>query len=175
MGYFLVSPLRRIYNDPEKILNPYVQKGMHVLEVGPGMGFFSIPLARRVGKSGRIYCIDVQDKMLRSLRNRAQKAGVINRLEVRRCSDASLQIDDLTGKIDFILAFAVVHEVPAQENLFRELYSVLKKDGMLLIAEPKNHVTDEAYRTSLAIAGSAGFRTADTPSIPKNHSVLLVK
>lgn len=175
VGYFLMSPLRRIYNNPEKILNSYVREGMNVLEVGPGMGFFSITLARRVGKSGRVYCIDVQEKMLRSLRRRAQKVNVIDRLEVRLCSDTSLQIDDLINTIDFILAFAVVHEVPAQDNLFRELFSALKKNGLLLMAEPKNHVTDEAYRTSLTIAQSSGFRIEETPVIPKNHSVLLVK
>jgi SAM-dependent methyltransferase len=99
----------------------------------------------------------------------------MDRLEVRLCSNTSLQIDDLINTIDFTLAFAVVHEVPAQDNLFRELYSALKKNGLLLMAEPKNHVTDEAYHTSLAIAESSGFRIEGTPAIPKNYSTLLVK
>jgi ubiquinone/menaquinone biosynthesis C-methylase UbiE len=175
MGYFLMSPLRRIHNDPVKIINPYVRDGMKVLEVGPGMGFFSIPIARGVGKSGRLYCVDVQEKMLRSLRRRAQKSGVAEIIETRLCPESSLQISDLAGKIDFILAFAVVHEVPSQDNLFVELYSVLKKDGSVLVAEPKKRVKEEDYNNSLAIARNSGFRIKDTPIISKNYSALLIK
>ena len=50
----LASPLRRLLHDPAKILAPYVREGMTVLEPGPGMGFFTLDLARRVGASGRV-------------------------------------------------------------------------------------------------------------------------
>jgi predicted methyltransferase len=53
LGYFLASPLRRwLRHDPTKILAPYVREGMTVFEPGPGMGFFTLELARRVGASG---------------------------------------------------------------------------------------------------------------------------
>ncbi len=45
-GYFLASPLRQLFQDPAKILAPYVREGMTVLEPGPGMGFFTLELAR---------------------------------------------------------------------------------------------------------------------------------
>jgi ubiquinone/menaquinone biosynthesis C-methylase UbiE len=174
-GYFLIGPVRRIQINPEKIIKPYVREGMKVLEVGPGMGFFSIPLARGVGKSGHIYSVDIQEKMLTALRNRAQKAKVADIVETRLCPESSLQIGDLTGTIDFILAFAVVHEVPSQENLFTELYSALKKEGLLLVAEPKKRVREKDYNGSLAIAKNSGFKIKDTPVIPKNYATLLMK
>ena len=175
MGYFLLSPLRRLYHNPAKILAPYVRQGMHVLDVGPGMGFFTIPLVRYVAPAGRVYCIDVQKKMLTALKKRAQRANVIDRLDIRICSADSLGIDDLINKIDFILAFAVVHEIHVQENFFRELFDALKPKGLLLMSEPKNHVTEKSYKTSLAIAEESGFRIVDNPEIPKNHSVLMSK
>ena len=49
MGYLLACPLRRFFEDPAKILATYVREGMTVLEPGPGMGFFTLELARRVG------------------------------------------------------------------------------------------------------------------------------
>ncbi|MDP3040230.1 MAG: methyltransferase domain-containing protein, partial [Deltaproteobacteria bacterium] len=67
LGYFLASPFRRLFQNPWKILEPYVQKDMKVLDVGPGMGFFSLPLAQRVGPKGKGIGVDLQEKMLQSL------------------------------------------------------------------------------------------------------------
>ncbi len=56
LGYFLASPIRRLWQNPAQILRPYVREGMTVLEPGPGMVFFTLELARLVGpfrQSGR--------------------------------------------------------------------------------------------------------------------------
>jgi len=45
LGYLLACPLRRLSQDPGRILAPYVRGGMAVLEPGPGMGFFTLKLA----------------------------------------------------------------------------------------------------------------------------------
>lgn len=69
IGYLLASPLRRWFGqDPIKIFSPYVREGITVLEPGPGMGFFTIPLARLVGASGKVIAIDVQTKMIAASR-----------------------------------------------------------------------------------------------------------
>ena len=83
LGYFLASPLRRLVYDPASILAPYVRSGTTVLEPGPGMGFFTLELARRVGDSGRVVAVDVQPRMLAGLKRRAAKAGVLDRVDVR--------------------------------------------------------------------------------------------
>jgi ubiquinone/menaquinone biosynthesis C-methylase UbiE len=72
--------MRRLFQDPETILSPYIKSGMKVLEVGPGMGFFSLPMARLIGETGRIYCVDLQEKMLKSLQRRASKVHLRFRL-----------------------------------------------------------------------------------------------
>jgi ubiquinone/menaquinone biosynthesis C-methylase UbiE len=56
--------LRRLLQDPDKIVKPYVKEGMVVLDVGCGMGFFSLTLARLVGKTGKVVCVDLQDRMI---------------------------------------------------------------------------------------------------------------
>ncbi len=99
MGYFLASPLRRLIQNPERIIGPYISEGMRVLEIGPGMGFFTLPMARMVGEKGKIYCVDIQRRMLHTLRRRAKKAGIADRIEDRLCSDTSLGISDLVGTI----------------------------------------------------------------------------
>ena len=81
VGYLLINPLRKLFENPNKILGPFVQEGMIVLEPGCGMGYFTLPLARMVGPKGRIVAVDIQPKMLSGLRRRAQKAGLLSRIE----------------------------------------------------------------------------------------------
>ncbi len=161
--------------NPNEILGPYLKPGMRILEVGPGMGFFTLPMARLVGEDGQIVCVDVQEKMIRSLAKRARKAGLSSRITARICSGASLQIEDLAGTMDFALAFAVVHEVPDTRMLFQEIYRSLKKDARLLISEPTGHVTQNDFQRTLEIAHAIGFRSVGSPKIRRSLSSLFVK
>ncbi len=58
------NPLRKLLHDPEAILRPYVHEGDRVIDIGPGMGYFTIPLAQLVGAQGRVTAIDIQSKCL---------------------------------------------------------------------------------------------------------------
>ena len=175
LGYLLASPIRKLAQDPKKILSPCVKEGSRVLDVGSAMGFFSLPMARLVGEQGRVICVDLQEKMIDGLRRRASKAGLIHRMELRICTPGSLHIDDLAGTIDFALAFAVVHEVPDAKRLLSEIYVSLNKGGVLLFSEPTGHVTEETFGETVSIAGSIGFRMADKPRIRRSLSCLLMK
>src|SRR5262245_59235248 len=103
-GYFLLLPLRRYYQNPAKLLGPHVREGMIVLEPGPGMGYFTLELARRVGPSGRVVAVDVQDRMLAALRRRAASAGLADRIEARAVPPGDLGVADLAGRVDFVPA-----------------------------------------------------------------------
>ena len=98
--------------DASQIVSPYVREGMTVLEPGPGMGFFTIPLARMVGDTGRVIAVDLQPKMIAELKRRAAKANVAKRIDARVTSAETMGLEDVAGSVDFILAFAVVHEFP---------------------------------------------------------------
>ncbi|MBM4161405.1 MAG: class I SAM-dependent methyltransferase [Ignavibacteria bacterium] len=175
LGYFLASPLRRLLENPEQIVGPYVREGMTVLDVGPGMGYFSLPMARMVGEDGRVICVDIQGKMLESLRKRARRAGLLGRIETRLASESSLDLDDVSGTIDFTLAFAVVHETPDQTLLFGEIQSAMKSSALMLLCEPTGHVTRQDFDETLAFAHGAGFETVQVLKMKRNRSVLLRK
>jgi len=148
---------------------------MTVLEPGPGMGFFTIELARRAGTSGRVIAVDIQPKMLSGLGRRAAKAGLGDRIEARLAASDSMAIGDLRDKVDFVLAFAVVHEMPSDEKFFVETSEALKTGGTLLLAEPSGHVTAEAFAEELTHAGSAGLEVVAHPAIRRSRSALLRK
>jgi len=175
MGYFLINPFRAIAQNPKKLLSPFVKNGMNVLEVGPGMGFFTIPLARMVGETGKVHCVDVQEKMLNALKRRAAKKNVLQQIDARLCNETSLGIDDLTGEIDFALVFAVVHETPDRKKFLDEIYRSMKPGSLLLLAEPTGHETEEGFNKTLAIAKEIGFEIAGRPQIKKSYAAVLRK
>jgi len=56
----LDNRLRRLVQDPKIILKPYLKEGMIALDVGCGPGYFSLDMARMVGKTGRVIACDLQ-------------------------------------------------------------------------------------------------------------------
>ncbi|MCP4675601.1 MAG: class I SAM-dependent methyltransferase [Deltaproteobacteria bacterium] len=175
VGYLLASPIRRLFQKPEDIVGEYVNEGMTVLDVGSAMGYFSIPMAGMVGSSGRVICVDMQEKMFRSLKKRAKKAAVLDRIELRACSGEDLAISDLGDKVDFALAFAMVHEAPNIDALLGGIFDALRPGGRLLISEPKGHVSQADFEETLTIAGKTGFNDIGRPSVKRGLSVLLQK
>jgi ubiquinone/menaquinone biosynthesis C-methylase UbiE len=173
IGYLLLLPVRKLWQNPERIVSPYVHEGMTVLDIGSAMGYFSIPLARMVGARGQVVCVDMQEKMLAVLRKRAAKAGVSDRIETHLCSQNSLELQEFTESIDFALAFAVVHEVPDSRKLFQEIAAALKPRARFLVSEPRGHVKDKDFVNTLCIAGQSGFQVAGEPQIARSHAALL--
>ncbi len=175
LGYFLANPLRRLGQNPRRILAPYVHAGLTALEVGPGMGFFTLALAELVGPQGRAVCVDVQERMLQVLERRTRKAGLAGRVAVQLCSPDSLGVGDLEGRVDFALLFALVHEVPDASHLFAEVACTLKPGGTCLISEPRLHVRAGAFEEDLRIAGQRGFVITERPSIWMSRSAALLR
>jgi SAM-dependent methyltransferase len=174
-GYFLASPLRRLAINPAKLLAPYVRDGMTVLEPGPGMGFFTLELARLVGPRGRVLAVDIQPRMLDRLKRRAAKAGLLQRVDARLSTPDSLGLAGLAGAVDFALAFAMLHEMPSLSVFFAEAAAALRPGACLLLAEPSGHVKAPAFQAELDAAVQAGFEVTDRPRIRGNHTALLRK
>ena len=176
LGRLLASPVRRwLGQDPYKILSPCVRQGMIVLEPGPGMGFFTIPLAQLVGPSGRVVAVDLQPKMIEGLKKRAAKAGVLERIDSRICSAKTLGLPDLYGAIDFTLAFALVHEIPDPEQFFVEVARASKPGACVLLAEPKGHVDPLMFDRELRAAAAVSLHVDSKPIISRTHAALLIR
>ena len=149
LGYWLLNPLRRRAQDPHYILAPHVREGMTVLEPGPGMGFFTVELARLVGPSGRVVAVDVQPKMIAKLKQRLAKSGLADRVDARVSPGESMGLADSWSTVDFTAAFYVVHEFPDHEQFFAEVAEASKPGAGVLVAEPKGHVKAAAFEAEL--------------------------
>lgn len=173
LGYLLANPLRRLFEDPDEILGPHVRPRMTVLEVGPGMGFFTLPLARLVGPAGRVVAVDVQPRMLAALARRARKAGLADRVETRLAAPDTLGLADRAGAFDVAFALHVVHEVPDAARLFTELRAALAPGGRVVFVELRGHVRPERFEESLSAAAAAGFAIERHPGGRRRLAALL--
>jgi len=169
------GPLRSIFQNPRKILRDYIEPGMMVLDIGCGEGFFSFKMAKMVGPDGKAVCIDLKTEAIENLDARAAKAGLSGRIDARVCNDHSLEIDDLSGQIDFALAFYVVHHAADIPALMTQVNKALRSNGRFLIVEPGHHASSEYCGAVESRAQQAGFSISGYPKLIRNWAILLTK
>lgn len=166
------NPFRKLVHQPKEILKTYVNPGDTVLDVGCGMGYFTLELAKMVGESGRVIAADLQSEMLAGLQKRVERADLLSRIQLHRTEQNRIGVDT---PIDFALAFWMVHEVQDQTGFLQEIYGVLKPGGHLLIVEPWLHVSERAFAATLARAEEVGFHDGGNPRVGMSRAVLLQK
>jgi ubiquinone/menaquinone biosynthesis C-methylase UbiE len=168
----LDNRIRRWLQNPQKILRPYIEEGMTILDLGCGPGFFSIDMAQMVGKSGRVIASDLQEGMLEKLRDKIQGTELEERITLHKCEENKIGV---TENVDFILAFYMVHEIPNQEEFFNEIGTILRPNGQILIVEPPFHVSKSAFEETIRKARDAGFTDVERPKIFLSKAVILKK
>ncbi|HLO59860.1 MAG TPA: class I SAM-dependent methyltransferase [Bacteroidales bacterium] len=164
--------LRKIFQDPVNILRPYIQPGMKILDLGCGPGFFTLAIAYLLHNSGEVIAADLQQGMLDIIYNKITATRLASRIRLHPCKKDTI---GLAEQVDFTLAFWMVHEVPDQDRLFSELYSLLKPGGLLFIIEPIIHVKKKDFEKMLGKAISVGFEVKNTPRVFFSRSVLMAK
>lgn len=169
LGYSFDNPLRRLIHDPAEIFDGLVEQDQTVVDIGCGLGFFTLALAEIVGPNGRVVAIDIQEQMLRRARARARRGGLDGRVDFRLCEPDSL---GLRESVDFVLAFWMAHEVSGPGRFFAEIRSALRPAGRLLVAEPKVHVPDARFNRVVAAAQAAGFEIVARPRVRFSRAVM---
>lgn len=168
-GYTFDNPLRRLIHNPPAILSDLVGEGQTAVDVGCGLGYFSLALAQIVGARGTVIALDLQPQMVHRARRRAARRGVGDRIDFRVCAPDSL---GLTVPVDFALAFWMVHEVADPRALLTEVRSSLRPSGHLLIVEPKIHVRSRRFEETVRLARATGFEVVEGPPVRLSRSVV---
>jgi SAM-dependent methyltransferase len=161
LGWTLVFPARRWFLSPESWLEPLVKPGCRALEVGPGTGFFTLPLAERVGPSGKVWCVDLQPRMLTALERRLRRHGLGDRVTTRACRADDLGVSDLADSLDLAIMIYVLHEVPDPARTLAQVAATLRTGGRLLLIEPKGHCPPELFAAELRVARDLGLRLCE--------------
>jgi ubiquinone/menaquinone biosynthesis C-methylase UbiE len=158
----LDTGFRRFLYHPERLAERYVKPGCRVLDFGCGPGFFTREFAKRVGENGQVFSVDLQEEMLKILRGKMEKEGLLPRITTHPCKPDAIGLPpELNGTFDAAFTIFVVHEVPDPAKLFREIALLLRPGGTLFYTEPPFIVSGTEFRENLALAEEAGFVLVD--------------
>ncbi len=163
------NPVRWLFQNPRKILSGIIREGSRVLDIGCGMGYFTIPIAVMVGPGGEVWGADLQEEMLAGVRRRAQRAGVLGRVHLHRSSPDGIGVPQT---FDFVLAHWMVHEVPDQKKFLAEVRSLLNASGKFLLVEPKVHVSKAAFDRTVETALAVGLKQEAVLRVGLSRGVL---
>ncbi len=168
-AFMLDNWVRRLFQNPSKILNGYINPGDTVMDVGCGPGFFTIDMAKMVGPEGRVIAVDLQADMLAATLKKAARKGVAGQVATHQCAAHRIGFDE---PVDFILAYYMVHETPDPAAFFKEAKAMLKAGGRLLVVEPKMHVSKTAFEAMVGDAEKAGLKAIDVPGKKGGYGAL---
>jgi len=172
-GVTIAQADRETWQPPEKIMDAIgVEPGMRVGEAGAGTGYFTFPLARRVGPEGIVFANDISTSSLDVIRDRAadEKLGNI-KIVVGEVVDPLFPEDDL----DMILMVYVLHMLEKPVEFLHNVRKYLEPGAPLVIIE-RNTTTERAHypsfmtnRQILETMGETGFDLVRTETfLPKD-------
>ena len=175
LGHVLANPLRRLLENPRRLVLPLIEPGQRVLELGPALGFFTLPVAEAIGDQGKVVCVEVQEGMLRRLRKRLEKRGLLARAELRQCTHEDLGLAELTKTCDLVLALHVIHETISPAQTMADLARCLRPGGRLLLIEPPGHCSPATFQAEIAAAEAAGLVRTPHPCAEGRRNLALLR
>src|SRR5688572_20514183 len=109
-----------------------VRDGAHIADLGSADGFYTLRIAKAVAPSGKAYAIDIEQKSLDKLRERAQ-ADVVTNVEIILSEVADPKLP--AGVLDAVLIRNAYHEMTEHRAILNGVMSGLKPGGLLVIVE----------------------------------------
>jgi ubiquinone/menaquinone biosynthesis C-methylase UbiE len=173
LGFLLANPLRRFaqFSPRELAARLELRDDYRVLELGPGPGYFSAEVARRVPRGGLVLC-DIQPSMLRQARRRLERVAAANAFLV--AADAS-QLPFRSDSFDVAFLVTVLGEVSDARACLAELYRTTRAGGLLSISEVSTDADFVPLGELRAMVAQAGFRLAHTFGSVTNFTANFLK
>jgi len=161
--------LRRIQQKPARFLDSLVKPGMTAADIGCGLGFYTVELAKMVGENGLVLAVDMQPEMLKYTERKAKRAGLLKRIRLIQCDESDLHLDE---SLDFAMSMWVVHEVRSRPAFFGQIREALGPKGIYLLAEPILHVSRASYESICSDAEGAGLAKISQPKVGLSYATI---
>jgi len=168
-----LDPIRRLFESPKKLIEPYVKDGQVVADLGCGSGYYTFALAELVGPKGKIYAVDLGRSCIRALEKKARKSGYRNiEAHASSASDVSFIKD---RSVDFVLANGLLCSMAEhRKEAVSEIRRILKAEGQAYLslgAGPPFGYVDQAEWDNIL----KGFKIEQGGSYKKKWALVSVK
>lgn len=146
MSWMLDLPGRGLIMSPRTVAGRLpIGPDAQVLEVGPGSGYYSLAVARRI-PNGHLTLLDIQQEMLDICAEKLSAAG-IDRFTTRQADGKSLPFAD--ESFDALFLVTVFGEIEQRDDFLSEAARVLRPNGVISITE---HHPDPDFEPADAVA-----------------------
>jgi ubiquinone/menaquinone biosynthesis C-methylase UbiE len=175
------DPERRQWQDPEEILTSIgVVPGMVFVDMGCGDGYFALPAARRVGRSGRVYANDINEGAVERLRQRAAQEGLDNLFTDVKEAEETVVCE---GCADLVFFGIDLHDFRDPVQVLLNAKKMLRPEGQLADLDWKDQPMalgpplEKRFSIEKArnLIGSAGFRVASVQDAGPYHYLIIAR
>lgn len=177
----LDNPRRRQSLPPEETLRKLnIKNGEIFVDVGCGIGYFTLPAARMIGENGIVYALDISSEMLKVVDEKVQQEALYN-IKTKKSEEYNFHLPDNTATIAFTCN--VVHEVEDRYRFLSEMKRILTDEGRIIIIDwekvqseygpPVDHRIDK--KEIKKILASLGFREIASDSVNEYLYVITAK
>jgi ubiquinone/menaquinone biosynthesis C-methylase UbiE len=158
------DPSRAGWQKPDEVVRALsLRPGQAACDIGAGPGYFTFPVARAVGETGRVHAVDVDPRILDSLRQRLRRTDLRNVTPVLALSDDPLLPP---AACDLVLIVDTYHHFPDGPAYLRRLARSLKPGGRIANIDfhkrelpvgppPEHKLTREEFLSQAKAAGLA--------------------
>jgi ubiquinone/menaquinone biosynthesis C-methylase UbiE len=125
--------------DPQAVIDQLdLRSGMQIADFGCGAGYFSLPMAEKIGEEGMVYALDVVAQKLEAVASQAKTQGVNNietkRVNLENKNGSGLEADSL----DFVVMKDMLFQNKNKAQILDEAKRVLKAGGKALVIDWKS-------------------------------------
>lgn len=179
---WLDRPEREDEEQPAKVIDAMDLKGGEVIaDLGAGSGYFTFRLAPKVGETGKVLAVEIQDEMIAELKKRIEKNKVAN-VETVKCTDRDPKLPE--GGVDIVLMVDVYHEIAFPYEVMTAIRKALKPGGRMVFVEyrkedPKvpikevHKMSEEQLKKEMAVVGLEHVKTVGT--LPRQHIAIFAR
>ena len=167
-AFTLLLPFRNIFLSPRKLIQRLdIREDHNILEIGPGPGYFSTHIAKKLS-SGRLVLLDIQQEMLDIAKKRLDKRKITN-VDYKLTDGNSLDLE--SNFFDRVFMVTVIGEVDKKDNYLKEIYRILKEDGMLSISELAGDPDKMSIDEIQSLVSAYGFEEIEVFGNKLNYTV----
>jgi FkbM family methyltransferase len=179
---WLERPERLQEERPDLLISELdLKPGMAVADIGAGTGYHSSRMAQLVGKTGKVFAVDIQREMLTLLDKNMKAKGILNVVPVL----GSEKDPKLTpASVDLIIMVDVYHELEYPAEMLKAMVAALKSKGRIAFVEFKEEdasvpiksvhkMSETQIRREASAFGLQWLRTSK--ALPWQHLVIFQK